>query len=99
MKEGKHFRMGESSVLSLYLREAKASKRKKFPKEPQNVSEPIFESEAKLLLALRDAFVFRTSGQPARLFASFLQLFCNFFLSNKEKSSLLGKKALKSFVH
>ncbi len=62
-------------VLSVHLREAKASKRKKPQKEPQNVSEPIFESEAKLLRALRAAFTFRTSGQPARLFASFLQLF------------------------
>ena len=101
MNEGKDYGMGESIVPSAHHREANTSQQNKNPQRTAGRSNRFENRERNFrgLCAMRLPY---KSGQPARLFASFLKLFSSLTcqgVENQEKSSLLGKKVSKSFVH
>ena len=93
--------MWEAIALSVHLREANTSKQNKNPQRTAERSNR-FENRER---SFRGLCVMRSpykSGQPARLFASFLQLFYSLTcqgVETQEKSSILGKKGLKNIVY
>ena len=90
MNEGKDHGMGDSIAPSAHLREAKAPKGTKFPKN---------RWVNFIGLSRRES---HTGDQTARLFASFFNFVPPWLVKeckSKEKSFLSGKKVLESFVH